>query len=104
MLPKLIQIGSFYIGTYGVLVAAAFLAALWIAGKLGRDQGLSRDAIINLGIYCALAGIVGAKLFMLGLDPYYRKNPAEILTMSTLRSAGIWYGGFIAALVFAYFY
>jgi phosphatidylglycerol---prolipoprotein diacylglyceryl transferase len=104
MLPKLIQIGSFYLPTYGVLVAAAFLTALAIASKLGRMQGLSRDAIMNLGIYCALAGIVGAKLFMIVLDPYYRKNSAQILTLSTLQSAGIWYGGFIAALVFAYFY
>ncbi len=104
MLPKLIQIGSFYLPTYGVLVALAFLTALAIASKLGRMQGLSRDAIMNLGIYCALAGIVGAKLFMIVLDPYYRKNPAQIFTLSTLQSAGIWYGGFVAALVFAYFY
>ncbi len=104
MLPKLIQIGSFYLPTYGLLVALAFLTALWMAGKLGALQGLSRDAIMNLGIYCALAGIVGAKLFMIVLDPYYRKNPAQIFTLSTLQSAGIWYGGFIVALVFAYFY
>ena len=104
MLPKLIQIGSFYLPTYGILVAAAFLAALAIAGKLGRMQGLGKDAIMNLGIYCALAGIVGAKIFMIVLDPYYRKNPAQIFTLSTLQSAGIWYGGFILALVFAFFY
>jgi phosphatidylglycerol:prolipoprotein diacylglycerol transferase len=104
MLPKLIQIGSFYLPTYGVLVACAFLTALWIASKLGRMQGLSRDAIMNLGIYCALAGIVGAKLFMIAMDPYYRNNPAQIFTLSTLQSAGIWYGGFITALVFAFIY
>jgi phosphatidylglycerol:prolipoprotein diacylglycerol transferase len=104
MLPKLIQIGSFYLPTYGVLVAVAFLTALWMAGKLGRTQGLNRDAIMNLGVYCALAGILGAKLFMIALDPYYRQNPAQIFTLSTLQSAGIWYGGFILALVFAFFY
>ena len=104
MLPKLIQLGSFYLPTYGVLVAAAFLTALWIAGKLGKLQGISRDAIMNLGVYCALAGIAGAKLFMIVLDPYYRKNPAQIFTLSTLQSAGIWYGGFIVALLFAYLY
>jgi phosphatidylglycerol:prolipoprotein diacylglycerol transferase len=104
MLPKLIQIGSFYLPTYGLLVAVAFLTALWIAGKLGRMQGLSKDAIMNLGIYCALAGIVGAKVFMIVMDPYYRNNPMQVFTLSTLQSAGIWYGGFIAALVFAYFY
>jgi phosphatidylglycerol:prolipoprotein diacylglycerol transferase len=104
MLPKLIQIGSFYLPTYGVLVALAFLTALWMAGKLGKIQGLNREAVMNLGIYCALAGIIGAKVFMLVMDPYYRKNPGQILTMSTLQSAGIWYGGFITALVFAYYY
>ncbi len=67
-------------------------------------EGLSRDAIMNLGVYCALAGIVGAKLFMLALDPYYHKNPSQIFTISTLQSAGIWYGGFIFALIFAFFY
>jgi phosphatidylglycerol:prolipoprotein diacylglycerol transferase len=75
-----------------------------MAGKLGRIQGMSRDAIMNLGVYCALAGIVGAKLFMIALDPYYHKHPSEIFTLSTLQSAGIWYGGFILALVFAFFY
>lgn len=104
MFPRLIQIGSFYLPTYGLLVAAAFLVALWMAGKLGKQQGLNRDAIINLGVYCALAGIVGAKLFMIALDPYYRKDPAQIFTIGTLQSAGIWYGGFILALVFAFFY
>lgn len=104
MLPKLIQVGSFYLPTYGILVALAFVTALWMAGKLGRLHGLNRDAIINLGVYCALAGIVGAKLFMLVLDPFYRKNPAQIFTLSTLQSAGIWYGGFIVALLFAFFY
>ena len=104
MLPKLIQIGSFYLPTYGLLVAAAFLTALAIAAKLGSLQNLSRDAIMNLGIYCALAGIGGAKLFMIVMDPFYRKNPLQIFTLSTLQSAGIWYGGFIVALVFAWFY
>ena len=67
-------------------------------------QGLSRDAIMNLGVYCALAGIVGAKLFMIALDPYFRNNPGQIFTLSTLQSAGIWYGGFILALIFAFLY
>ena len=34
----------------------------------------------------------------------YRANPAEIFSLSTLQSAGIFYGGFIAALVFAWLY
>jgi hypothetical protein len=41
---------------------------------------------------------------MIALDPEYRAHPMEIFTLATLRSAGIFFGGFLLALVFAYFY
>ena len=104
MLPHLLQIGSFTLPTYGVLVAIAFLTALWIAARFARERGLNSEKIVNLGVYCALAGMAGAKLLMIVLDPDFRSNPAEIFTLATMQSAGIFYGGFIAALVFAYFY
>src|ERR1700724_3708732 len=104
MLPKLISIGSFYLPTYGVLVALAFLAALWLVSRLARAAGLNSEAVVNLGVYCALAGIVGAKVLMIVLDPEFRAHPMEVFSLATLQSAGIFYGGLIAALVTAYFY
>ncbi|MCU1258628.1 MAG: prolipoprotein diacylglyceryl transferase [Bryobacterales bacterium] len=104
MLPKLISIGSFYLPTYGVLVALAFLAALWLVSRLARAAGLNSEAVVNLGVYCALAGIVGAKVLMIVLDPEFREHPMEVFSLSTLQSAGIFYGGLIAALFTAYFY
>ncbi len=104
MLPRLFSIGSFSLPTYGVLVALAFLIALWMVGRLAKREGLDRDTVINLGVYCALAGIVGAKALMIALDPSYRSNPADIFSLATLQSAGIFYGGLIAALLMAYWY
>ena len=73
--------------TYGVLVAAAFLTALWLAGKLAARAGLNVDAVTNLGIYCALAAIVGAKLMMFLVDlGYYRGHPGEIFSLSSLQA------------------
>ncbi len=102
MLPRLFSIGGFYLPTYGLLVAIAFLTALWLISRLAREAGLKPDAVMNLGVACALAGIAGAKILMLALDPYYRKNPGEILSFATLQSAGIFYGGLIAALLTSY--
>jgi phosphatidylglycerol:prolipoprotein diacylglycerol transferase len=104
MLPKLIHFGSFFLPTYGVLVAVAFLTALWMTSKLAKSAGMNSEVIVNLGVYCALAGIVGAKVLMIALDPAFRANPMEIFSLSTLQSAGIFYGGLIAALAMAYFY
>jgi len=104
MFPEVFRIGGFFLPTYGLLVAIAFLAALWVAGRLAAKAGLHKETVLNLGIYCALAGIVGAKLLMILLDPAVRGNWREIFSLSTLQAAGIFYGGFVAALVTAFVY
>jgi phosphatidylglycerol---prolipoprotein diacylglyceryl transferase len=102
MLPKLISIGSFYIPTYGVLVALGFLAGLAITLRLARRAGLSPEKITNLAVYCAIAGIAGAKLFMFLFDiGFYLHNPGQIFTLETLQAAGVFHGGFIVALLVA---
>jgi phosphatidylglycerol:prolipoprotein diacylglycerol transferase len=104
MFPRLFQIGSFSLPTYGLLVAIAFLAALGLASHFAKKRGLNSEKIVNLGVYCALMGMLGAKLLMIVLDPEFRTHPAEIFSLATLQSAGIFFGGFILALVFAFFY
>ena len=64
MFPKLISIGSFYIPTYGVLVALGFLAGLAVTLRLARRIGLSADKVTNLAVYCAIAGIFGTLRLM----------------------------------------
>jgi phosphatidylglycerol:prolipoprotein diacylglycerol transferase len=104
MFPQLFHIGSLSLPSYGVLVALAFLTALWMASRFAAMQGFPKDKVINLGVYCALMGMLGAKVFMIALDPVYREHPLEVFSLATLQSAGIFFGGLIFALVFAYFY
>jgi phosphatidylglycerol:prolipoprotein diacylglycerol transferase len=105
MYPKLIEIGGFFLPTYGLLVALGFLAGLWLSLKLARMKGINEELIGNLAVYCALAGLAGAKLLMFAVDfGYYRQNPGRLFSLDTLLSAGIYHGGFLAALAFAWFY
>lgn len=105
MLPQLFHIGSFFLPTYGVLVALAFLTALFLVGRLARRAGLNQEAVMNLGIYCALAAIVGAKLMMFLVDiPYYLAHPGEIFSLASLQAGGVFYGGLLAALLTAVIY
>lgn len=103
MLPELFHLP--FLHTYGVLVALAFLAALWMTGKLARRAGLNAETVLNLAIYCAIAAIVGAKLLMFVVEaPYYAEHPGEIFSLTTLQAGGIFYGGLIAALITAFIY
>lgn len=105
MFPKLISIGSFFLPTYGTLVAIGFLAALWITLRLARRAGLPAEPITNLAIYCALAGLIGAKLFMILFDfNEYWNNPRSIISLSTLQAAGVYQGGLLLAVITAIVY
>jgi phosphatidylglycerol---prolipoprotein diacylglyceryl transferase len=105
MFPEILHIGFFHLHTYGVLVALGFLTALWMTGKLARRVDLSAETVTNLGIYCALAALAGAKLMMVLVDlPYYLRSPGEIFSLSTLQAGGVFYGGLIAALAVSWWY
>jgi len=105
MFPKLFTIGGFFLPTYGALVAGGFLAGVWLTPKLSKRAGLDAEAVANLAIYCALAGLAGAKLMMFVLNfGYYSANPGALFSFDTLLSAGVFHGGFLAALAFAWFF
>ena len=100
MLPKLFSFGSFYLPTYGVLVALGFLAGLTVTVRLARRNGLNSELITNLAVYVALAGLLGAKLLMIWFD----WPNVQIFTLGFLQAAGVYQGGLILAVAFAFFY
>ena len=105
MLPRLFTIGDFSLPSYGLLVALGFLVGLWITQRVARWHGISEEKVANLAVYCALMGLVGAKIAMFLFDwDYYAQNPNEIFTLSTLRAAGVFQGGFVLSLAFALLY
>jgi phosphatidylglycerol:prolipoprotein diacylglycerol transferase len=105
MFPRLISIGSFFLPTYGTLVALGFLTGLFVTVRLAKRAGLKPDPIVNLAIYSALAGLLGAKIAMLLFDfPAYWAHPGDIFTRETLQAAGVYQGGLVLALIVAAWY
>jgi phosphatidylglycerol:prolipoprotein diacylglycerol transferase len=103
--PILFSVGPFHVATYGTLAALAVLAAFWTVLRLGRREGLDSGQLFEFSTWLLLVAFVGAKMLMVISDwGYYRQYPGEILSWSTLRSGGVFYGGFIAALLFAVWY
>ncbi len=102
MHPILFRIGSFPVGTYGLMMALAFFSALALAKRQGRLDGLDPQAITELSVNLLLAGILGAKLLMVVVDLMNGATLASVFTMDTLRSGGAIHGGIIAGAI-AYF-
>lgn len=105
MHPFLISIGSFHLPTYGTLLVLAILGGIYTAVRLGRRSGLDSALILDFCTWLILIALVGAKVLMVLTEwSYYRANPGEIFSFSTLMAGGVFYGGFLAALFFTIWY
>lgn len=96
MHPVLFRIGSFEVGTYGLLLAVGFFLALGLAGRLARKDGLPMDGITDLAVTVLIAGVVGAKVLMVIVDLANGRPASEVFALSTLRAGGFVHGGVIA--------
>jgi len=103
--PILINIGSFHLPTYGLLLVMAILGGIYTAMRLGRRAGLDSAQILDFCTWLVLVALVGAKILMVLTDwSYYRASPREIFSYATLMAGGVFYGGFLAALFFTIWY
>jgi phosphatidylglycerol:prolipoprotein diacylglycerol transferase len=105
MFPKILDIGPITVHSYGLLLALAFIAGIWLASSLARKEGLNPDSIWNMGLIIIFSALVGAKILLFLSDfSYYSQNPREIFSLSTLRSTGVYYGGLLLALAASAWY
>lgn len=103
MYPEIIRIFDFPINTYGVLLALALLAALFVASRLAKRDGIPPERMYDLGLWLLIAGLLGSKLLLLIVDEDYRANPMKFFSVDFLRSGGVFYGGFLGGLAAAWF-
>jgi len=97
-----LAIGPFPVYSYGVLLAASYLLGLQLAMKRARTRGLDPARMLDLGIYIIIAALVGAKLMLLVVEGQFPTSAAEVLSL--VQSAGVFYGGLIAAVGVAFWY
>ena len=105
MHPILFSIGSFHFPTYGAMMVLAMLAAICTILRLGRREGLDSALLLDFSTWLLLVALAGAKALMVISNwGYYRQYPGEIFSWDTFLAGGVFYGGFIAALLFAVWY
>jgi len=97
------HLGPFTLPTYGVLLAIAFVAGLWVVNRQAKRAGLDPARITDLAVWVLLGGLLGAKLLLLAVEwRFYLHNKMEMLSL--FRSGGVFYGGLLGALLVAVLY
>jgi phosphatidylglycerol---prolipoprotein diacylglyceryl transferase len=85
--PEIFHIGNHGVRWYGLMIALALFTGYLIFKRYLRGDKLTPEMVDSLLVYCAIAGIIGARLgHCFFYEPgYFLKHPLEILK--------IWKGG-----------
>ena len=100
MHPSLIDFGFFQLPSYGVLLAAAVVVALWTLRLRANLAGMDGTRLVDFGLWLVIWALLGAKLLLVLVElPRYLRDPASII--GTIRAGGVFLGGFLAAVIAA---
>jgi phosphatidylglycerol:prolipoprotein diacylglycerol transferase len=92
---------------FGFMMVIAFLVAIGLARRRGRQIGMDPDDFSNLGMIALVAGIVGCRLFYVvhywkqDFVPVFKNDGfwAGLLHIVNVRSGGLeWFGGFLLTI------
>jgi phosphatidylglycerol:prolipoprotein diacylglycerol transferase len=99
--------------TYGVMLALAFVAAIWLAQKEAERQGQDPQFVGDLSFWILVSSLVGARLYFIFVNwgDYFGANALVVTRFGRIpRFFALWeggmvfYGGFIAAALAAAIY
>lgn len=82
----LLNIGPVKLYAYGLILVGGMTAGLLVTAWLAEKFGITKEAIYDLAFWLIIWGIVGARIYHVGLEwPYYSQHLVDILK--------IWQGG-----------
>ncbi len=102
MFPEIFKIPwiNFTVNTYGLLLAIAFLVGLYVMARQATSDGLDKNRVYDLGLWVLAASLIGSKLLMVVTEwDAYQGDWRQLLSLDFLRSGGVFYGGFIGAVI-----
>ena len=104
MHPYLFFIGNFPIRAYGLILMSAILLAILVAYFFARQDGRWHHHILDFGLYCGFAGIIGARLWdVFFFDWHYYKD--HLLEIPFVWQGGMAIqGGVVAGILVGYWY
>lgn len=100
MHPVAFQLGPLTIHWYGILIAVAFLAGVWTAGRRGVRDGLNPQRISDLAMWLLVGGIIGARALHIVSywDEEFKGKP--LWEIFKIQNGGlVFYGGLIGAAI-----
>lgn len=104
MHPTLLKLGPVTLHTYGLFLAIAFLAALFLIQRDAKRAGLNPQAITDMAFWTLLAAIFASRVrhILMFPDMYAWNDPLGWIAI--WRGGLVFDGGLVGAILFCYVY
>ena len=100
---KTITIGNFPIAYYGITIACAMIAGIFLATRVAKKTGQNPDTYYDLALYAIFFSLVGARLYYVAFQWDYYKQ--DLMRIFRIREGGLAiYGAVIAAVITVFIY
>ncbi len=99
--------------SYGLMLALAFVSAIWLAQKEAERQGQDAQAVGDLAFWVVVSALVGSRLYfiLVNWNDYFGSNAMVVTAVGRIpRILAFWegglvfYGGFIAAVIASWWF
>jgi len=103
MHPILFRLGPLTVHTYGILLAAAYLAGMAVVSAEARRVGAERERVMDWMFWGIIGALAGARLLYVAINAsYYLHHPGEIVAV--WNGGLVFYGGVGGGLVASLLY
>lgn len=97
------KIGPFSLYSYGLMMALAFVAALYVSTLIAAKKGIERERIVDLATWIIIGSIIGARLwFVIENFAYFRNDLMGILRI--WEGGMVFYGGLLGGAAAGLYY
>lgn len=102
MRAVLFEIGPFKLYGYGLMIAIGVILAEYVAERRAKKLGLDSERILNLAIWCAIGGFLGAKLLYIITE--WKTIFSGKMSLSDVLYGFVVYGGIIGGIFSGWLY
>lgn len=89
--------------TYGLLIATAFIVAIWLAGRAARRAGLDAERVMDLCFWILVSSMVGSRVLFIAVNwEDYARDPLGVFAF--WKGGLVFYGGFLGAVACSAWY
>lgn len=103
MFPVLLTLGPLTVSSFGLFLALAFLASVFVSWRVAKVYDISEEKIFDLAIITFLGGIIGARIYFVAFNWSFFSDLEKVVLINRYPGLSFW-GGLVGGAFVLWFF